>query len=387
MAKATPVPITSTVLKWAIGESGYTEVQVADELGVPERELRAWLTGAERPSLTHFRKLAVLLRRTPATFLLPAVPPQPVRPVDFRHPPEATRRKTNPDERRYLREATRLQEAVAWLTGQLGERPPRFPEYDLTTDVERAAQYLRQRLQPLLRTTLEEWPSHAQAFDAWRAALEAAGILVFLFPLGKQAARGFSLWDDRAPLIAVNTAWNDAARIFTLFHECGHLLTRTNSVCLERSAGRLSRPTDRAERWCEEFAAAVLLPWSAVTELLRRRFNWRPGDEIKSLDVPRAISNEFKVSWRAATIRLIERGAASWSLYRRIPPVTDQKRGGGAAEGRDRGQIRIDQYGWRTINLFVRAMDRQVLGRADVLDYLDVPDTALDRLQVVTTLD
>ena len=387
MAKTTPVPITPAVLKWAIRESGYTDVQVADELGVPVTQLRAWLAGAERPSLTHFRKLAVLLKRTPATFLLPAVPPQPDRPVAYRHPPEASRTTANPDERRYLREATRLQEIVAWLIGQLGENPPRVPEYDLTTDVERAAQNLRQRLQPLMPSTLHNWSSHGQAFDAWRAALEAAGILVFLFPLGKQEARGFSLWDDRAPLIAVNTAWNDAARIFTLFHECGHLLTRTNSVCLERSAGRLSRPTDRAERWCEEFAAAVLLPWGAVTDLLRLRFNWRAGDEITSLDVPRAISNAFKVSWRAATFRLIERGAASWSLYQRIPPITDKKSGGGAAEGRDRGQIRADQYGWRAINLFVRAMDRQVLGRADVLDYLDVPDTALDRLQVVATLD
>ncbi len=385
MAKATSVRITPTVLKWAIRESGYTESQVAGELGVSERELRAWLTGAERPSLTHFRKLAVLLKRTPATFLLPTVPLQPTRPVDFRHPP-AMRTTANADERRYLREATRLQDTVAWLTTQLGETPPRFPEYDLTTDVERAAQYLRQRLQPLRRTTLEDWRSHSQAFDAWRGALEAAGILVFLFPLGKQAARGFSLWNHRAPLVAVNTAWNEAARIFTLFHECGHLLTRTSSVCVER-VGRLSRPTDPAERWCEEFAAAALLPWVDVTDLLRRRFNWRPGETITSLDVPRAIANEFKVSWRAAAIRLIERGAASWTLYKRIPPVADTKRAGGAAEGRDRGQIRVDQYGWRVINLFVRAMDRQVLGRTDVLDYLDVPDAALDRLHVATTVD
>jgi hypothetical protein len=98
--------------------------------------------------------------------------------------------------------------------------------------------------------------------------------------------------------------------------------------------------------------------------------------------VPRAIANAFKVSWRAATIRLIERGVATWGLYSAIPPHVDLKRrGGGGGEGRDRGEIRLDQYGRKTLGLFLRALDRQVMGRSELLDYLDVPDAALDRLQ------
>jgi len=31
----------------------------------------------------------------------------------------------------------------------------------------------------------------------------------------------------------VNTYWNAAARIFTLFHELAHLATRTDSICVE----------------------------------------------------------------------------------------------------------------------------------------------------------
>jgi len=381
MGKATPVPITPSVLKWAIRESGYPEERVAEKIGVSLSDLRAWLSEDSRPTLTQFRRLAALLKRTPATFLLPAPPEIEPLAVQFRHPPDAHRTVASPEERRYLREAARLQNVIKWLMDELGETAPKLLEYSLTSDVEQVGQSARQRLRPLLPSTLSEWQSHAQAFDAWRTALEASGVLVFLFPLGKESARGFSL-SDHAPLIAVNTAWNDAARIFTLFHEYGHLLTRTSSICLERTGPRVSKPTDRAERWCEEFAAALLLPWGPVSDLLRKRFGWHPGMEVDDLDVPRAIANAFKVSWRAATIRLIERGAASWDLYAKIPPYTDQKRRGGAAgEGRDRGQIREDQYGQRAVDLFVRALDRQVLGRGDVLDYLDVTDTALDRLQ------
>lgn len=206
-------------------------------------------------------------------------------------------------------------------------------------------------------------------------------MLVFVFPLGEQSARGFSLWDGDAPLIAVNSAWNYPARVYTLFHEYGHLLTRTNSVCVERGP-KVSRPTDPAERWCEEFAAAALLPWSAVAALLKERFAWSPGDKIQTLNVPRAIANAFKVSWRAATIRLIERGVATWGLYSAIPPYNERKRLGGRGDGgRDRADIRRDEYGRKTLRLFFHALDRQLLGRSDLLDYLDVPDLALDRLQ------
>ena len=382
MGKAIYVPITPKVLDWAIRESGYTADEVATKAHVPRDELRAWLRDDGKPTLTQTRNLAKTLRRTPSTFLLPQAPESPQLLAQFRHAPGPSRTRANPEERRYLREAHRLQETTKWLALELGENRPSIPVYTLEHSVEQVGQYARQKLRPLLPTPLTSLRTHSQAFHAWRAALESSGVLVFVFPLGEDSARGFSLWDDDVPLIAVNSAWNHAARVYTLFHEYGHLLTRTSSVCLDRSGPKLSRPTDSAERWCEEFAAAALLPWSSVVELLKKRFDWSPGDKVETLNVPRAIANTFKVSWRAATIRLIEREAASWSLYSAIPLYVERKKGGGGGDGdRDRGEIRRDQYGSKALGLFFRALDRQVLGRDALRDYLDVPDAALDRLQ------
>src|SRR4029453_6758459 len=94
-------------------------------------------------------------------------------------------------------------------------------------------------------------PTASQAFRRFRSSLEEQGVLVLLFPIGPESVQGFSVWDDRAPAIAVNTAANHPARIFTLFHEYGHLLTRTSSMCLDAVGTRLAEPTDPAERWCE----------------------------------------------------------------------------------------------------------------------------------------
>jgi len=380
MPRSTIVPVTPAVLGWAIRESAYSADEVAAKVGVARAELSAWLEGKTQPTLTKFRKLASVLKRTPATFLLPAAPAPPPFSARFRHPPGAGRTTPNPAERRYLREAARVQEAASWIAGQLGDETSAIPAYLATDDPESAATSVRTTLNSLIATQPKDWRGAAQAFDGWRAFLEQWGILVLLFPLGKGSAQGFSLWDDRVPLIAVNTAWNEAARIFTLFHELGHLLTRTNSVCVERAGARFVRPSDPTERWCERFAAAALLPWDDVAALLRDRFHWKKGQFIEALDAPRAIANLFHLSLRAATLRLIERGAAKWELYSEIPPYADDKPKGGGGGGRDRQEIREDRYGRRTTDIFIRALDSRVLARSDVLDYLDLSDSGLSRL-------
>jgi hypothetical protein len=134
--------------------------------------------------------------------------------------PGAPSRELTPDERRYLRKAARLQRMIAWLTDEMREPGARLPNASLDDDPQAIANVFRDRLGITVAAQLE-WSSASAAFDAWRAAVEDLGAVVFLFQLGAHNCRGFSLWDDKAPVIAINTAWNDEARTFTLFHEVG----------------------------------------------------------------------------------------------------------------------------------------------------------------------
>jgi Zn-dependent peptidase ImmA (M78 family) len=221
------------------------------------------------------------------------------------------------------------------------------------------------------------WKSVSEAQRSWRSRLEDAGILVFFIPLGQASCRGFSVWDERAPLIAVNTAWNPEARIFTLFHELGHLLTRTDSACIDTWRQVVpEKGGDPAERWCEQFAAAVLLPWSDLEDFLERQIGWKRGNTIRDLATVGRIARKLKTSLRATTLRLIAHQVVPWELYRAIPAAVDSKKGGGG-RGRDRSEIRRGQYGERTIHLFKEAIEREILSRDDVLSYLDVPDADL----------
>jgi Zn-dependent peptidase ImmA (M78 family) len=376
MARTTHVPITPEVLTWAIRESGYGAEDIAKRLEVETATLNAWLSGGQKPKLTEFRELTTLLKRPEATFFLPAPPPSSLPSVEFRHPIEDNRRSLNPIELRWLREANRLQRAAAWVQQELGEQPPALPRWALQASAEKAAAALRNDLGIEVEQQLA-WSNVSQAQRAWRQAIEGSGVFVFLLPLGSKSCRGFSLWDERAPLITVNTAWNQEARIFTLLHEYGHLITRSSSACVEPWRQTLGTQGNPAERWCEQFAAAVLMPWSDVEVVLTQESGWRPGRRVESLSVVQKVARKFKTSVRATTLRLITHEVAGWDLYRQIPATVDRKPEGGASKGRDRREMREDQYGHRTTELFIEAMRRDVLTRDDVLSYLDVPDTDL----------
>lgn len=378
----TLVPITGSVLAWAIDESGITRDQIAAKLEISTDDLRLWELEDARPTLTKFRHLARLLKRTPSTFLLPTAPPVTEYAVAFRRPSGKARKELNPAERRYLREASRLQETTAWLTSELRDEIPDIPELTFKADPETSGEAIRSRLSKVGQVDASKWGTVAEAFDGWRDMLQGWGMQVLLLPMGKESAQGFSLWDTRTPLIAVNTAWNDQARIYTLFHEVGHLLTRSSSICLDRAGSHFARSDDNEERWCDQFAAALLLPRAEVARYLQSRFGWSPGDKITRLAVSSALAASFRVSWRAATIRLIEMNAATWDLYNTIPEASEEKRGGGGGGGRVRREIREDQYGRRTVEVFVRALEKDVIGPVDALDYLDVTAAGLSELRV-----
>ncbi|MBI4264882.1 MAG: ImmA/IrrE family metallo-endopeptidase [Acidobacteria bacterium] len=378
MGKITEVPVTPEVLDWAIGESGYSLPELADAAGVELQDLNAWLKGEARPGVTAVRSLAQTLRRPVAAFLLPHPPAGESPDVRFRHMPGAHSRPLTPSERRYLRKASRLQRMIAWLATEMRELTPTVPHASLNDDPTTVANVVRDRL-AISVTAQFQWMSASAAFDGWREAVEDVGVAVFLFQIGSASCRGFSLWHDRAPVIAVNTAWNDEARIFTLFHELGHLITRTNSACVAAPPAAVSGAWDPAERWCEHFAAAVLVPEAALHELLAARLGAR-ARKVTDVTTVRWIATRFRASLRAVTLRLIELRLANWDLYRELPPSGDARRGGGGGKGRDRQEIQEDQLGGRALELFRRAVDSDVVSRSQALTYLDVPDLALDSI-------
>jgi Zn-dependent peptidase ImmA (M78 family) len=224
----------------------------------------------------------------------------------------------------------------------------------------------------MLRVSLQQqfqWSNASIAFDAWRSALEALGATVVQYPIGARSCRGFSLWDERCPLIAVNTAWRDEARVFSLFHELGHLITRTNSACPAQPV-LINSSADPAERWCETFSAALLIPADSLQTV----------DHVDNMTRVVSLARRYRVSLRAMALRLIDLQKATWDLYEAILPASDAKPHGGGGGGRNRREIREDEIGRRSAEVFVSAVEREIISQSQALDYLDIPAAEFDRL-------
>jgi Zn-dependent peptidase ImmA (M78 family)/DNA-binding XRE family transcriptional regulator len=366
------VPINGSVLRWAREEVGLTEAAFAEAVKAEPADVAAWESGEASPSKGAFTKIVEVLKRPSAMFFLPKPPVAAGLPTSLRNAPGLGLHKLDQAEVRQIRWARRLQDVVGWALRDAGEPALDFPRYSLDDDAVEVAATERARTDVAPAEQLE-WDNASEAFRVWRGVLEARGVLVLQLSIGKGNVRGFSAWDDHAPLVAVNTSYHPTARIFTLFHELAHLLTRTDAACL-----RFILPTDRdskLERWCERFAAAFLIPQDA----LRVVAGWYGASEaakVTDSDVARKIANRFKVSTRATSIRLQELGLAPSSLYGSVESLFSaldwNTGGGGGGGGQPAPEKRLGQVGRRVTEVLLDAADAGRLNRRDLSDYLNL---------------
>lgn len=345
-------PIKPDVLRWAVEEDGRAADALADALRVDPGLLEAWLAGDQSPTRGQVSKLATVLQRPRALFFLPRPPTAATLPPSFRHPPGDDEREVSLAARRKVRQARRIQHAVSWA---LREQPEvDLPVATLDDEPDAAAGRVREWL-GITDAEQSEWADDRAALKAWRTALEDRGVLVFVLQIGRDDVRGFSAWDSRAPLIVANLSGvSPAARSFTLAHELGHLVTRRDSACIE--------PTDRAlpdatvERWCEQFGAALLMPRASVVALARER---RIADRQGGIEDVRAVMRRFRVSARAAALRLIDTGFASPALYAEVArvfvPAPPPAKGTRIASP-PRSEARIREYGPDTLRTVLTAL-------------------------------
>lgn len=378
------VPLNGEVLAWARTESGLSHEDVAASLGLEPQVVATWESGDARPTKGQFTRLVELLKRPSAVFFLPAPPARAVVPTSFRMAPGLAGHRLNDEEVRQIRWARRLQDIISWILRDEGADLVTLGRFALSQEPATAAQELRTQLGISPAEQLA-WDKPSEAFRSWRGALEEAGVLVLQLSLGRGNVRGFSAWDDRAPLVAVNTAYHPTARIFTLFHEVGHLLTRTDAACL-----RFIQPSDPdfgAERWCERFSADFLMPEPALLNLAAR-LGVTGGSQVTDFDTARKLAARFKVSTRAASLRLHELGLAPAGFYAAIEQhlaKLDWNQQGGGGGGQPAPEKRLTQLGTRIPEVLLEAQATGRLNRVDVADYLHLTTGQVEELRSLVT--
>lgn len=159
------------------------------------------------------------------------------------------------------------------------------------------------------------WCDPRASYNAWRAHIEGAGILVFQATgITPGETLGFSLTDRPLPVIGVNRKLAPNGRTFTLLHECVHVLLERSSIC-DIEEGVLRPPEEqRPEVFCNAVAAAALVPRAAllaqslVAERPARPRDWSEN-ELGSL------ARVFGVSHEVVLRRLLTAGRTTQAFY------------------------------------------------------------------------
>lgn len=305
------------------------------------------------------------MKRPSAIFFLPEPPRNVGIPAQLRSEP-AGGRALGPGELREIRATRRLQGLLsAWFRSS-DRGPVLFPAIDRGSDPEDSGALLREFIG--IGVDLQRnWTGVRDAFQHWRSALAERRVQVVQLQLGPGGVRGFSSWDDYLPVVAINTNYNVAARIYTVFHELAHLAARSDAACSDV----LPNQAPRLERWCEQTAAAALLPADDVQAVVAEA-----GDLVADgLALSSRIADEFSVSLRAAAIRLldlsiIERRGTLVALLRDSGSTWDRDKGFARGRPSDRIDRRVRQWGGSLLNHFEQAMEASFVGERELRDYL-----------------
>lgn len=160
-------------------------------------------------------------------------------------------------------------------------------------------------------------PSWEDALRSLIGRIDQAGVMVMVSGvvgsnthrrLDPDEFRGFALADDLAPTIFINGASSKSAQMFTLAHELAHIALNRTALS-NAEAGTVS--TFEIERWCNRFAAELLVPEAEFRDELR------PDEPIET--AARRMARVFKVSTLVVIRRFLDVGRISrsdfWTAY------------------------------------------------------------------------
>lgn len=379
------VEVTPEVVGWALRESGMRASELAGRIGVSEREIRSWVAGDASPSRGQFTKLAKELARPEAIFFLPSAPTESTIPPQFRVSGALNSRALDTEAVLRIRRAQRLQDLVRWVLADEGHRSEllsALPQASLGEGEAEIAEALRRWLNVSVEKQLTCHDGRS-AFRLWRSAVERNGVFVMQHLMGRDGVRGFSLTDEWAPLVVVNRSETPQARSFTLMHELAHLASEPGSACV---APRDYRDYRDQEQWCDRVASHVLIPRDALDADVRQR---RTQGSSEPFSLVSTIAKRYKVSLRAATVAMLQRGHVPRDTYatvaRRVPandfPETPSDSGGHMSGGGERTAAkRLRELGAPVIDTLIRANRKDRITLHDVLDHLDINIDEYDEL-------
>ena len=290
---STHVAVTQSVLAWALQRADRSYEEAVEKFP----KLGDWLSGEAMPRLRELEKFASFTHVSLGALIMPEPPDEALPIADMRTRESMVIERPSGN---LLDTIDRYQQFQDWYHDYAREQGAQKLPFLGSVSTQDNPHMVAHRVRELLLLDRV----NATSPDQWRRdivkALEDVGVLVMMSgivgnnthrPLSTDEFRGFSLYDDLAPLIFVNLAGESyGAQNFTLVHEFAHLLAGHSAL----SGGDHLLGGTSEEAWCNRVAALALLPDDALAAF----------DAAQSLQDYRVAARRFGVSAEVALHRL-----------------------------------------------------------------------------------
>ena len=368
MKEAIHIRVSHTVLLWARESMAITRNKAVESTGISASRLESLENGTKQPSLEELKAMSHTYKRTIATLLLQSPPQEKPLPKDRRTVNSKDIGKFHEKTILAVRKARALVNSLLELKSEEGISVKQFQyRANLEDSASNIAATLRKEW------TLNEisiLKNSGNVLEAYIERIESLGVAVFQLSLTQDHLRGFSLVDEAMPIIAIKRGGEQVtAKIFTLFHELGHIILNEGGLC-----DISFDPTVQIEKWCNAFAAEILMPSEELLKLNIVQEQISRNEKIWSKKDLIEVANYFHVGPLAILRRLLDHNLTTSAFYKEKHEAWNKPLFGRAKEpkGRNIAEETIKEKGRNYITLAFNAFDKNKIDLKDLSDFLGV---------------
>ena len=256
------VDIKPEVIRWALSQADEEQIGVHMMDGV-----KKWIDGTKKPTFNQIEAFSKKVNIPLGYFFLQAPPEEKIQLLEYRTVDSAELVRPSRDLIDTIHEMERIQDWMKEFRQDTGFSVlPIVGSLKGRNDVASIAQTIRFDLE-LDYDWYKNSRSISDAFNHVRSLLEYSGIIVMLNgivgnnthrALNIDEFRAFAMVDEWAPLIFINNADSQGAKLFSLFHEMAHIWLGENDLYNDRNVSQMVRPI---EVLCNAVASELMVPF------------------------------------------------------------------------------------------------------------------------------
>jgi Zn-dependent peptidase ImmA (M78 family) len=362
------IDVNCELLVWARVSIAMSKNQVVEKTQISLSRLNHLEDGIKKPSLEELRILSKVYKRTVATLLLSNPPYEKPLPKDRR---SVDSKSLGSFHEKTIIAVRKSRAIIASLVELKKEANIPIKDFEYIATFNDSPKKVAKDLFDKWRLgEIREEKNINKALDYYIEKIESLGVGIVQLALTQDNLRGFAIIDDVIPIIGIKRGGEPAsAKIFTLFHELGHILLREDGLC------DISDKTDvEIEKWCNSFAAEILIPTSELLKIETVVKQKLIGNKIWDKKTLVELSSYFHVGPLAILRSLLENGLTTVEYYENRHIAWNKPQFGRAKipEGRNIPKETIKEKGKTYLSLAFSAFDQNRIDIKVLSDFLGI---------------